>query len=553
MSASVKLSQLAPLPRIKDVVSGETIGHGGFGIVKKSKWMNHGNQNRSPYKVIAVKYVYLGMASAKGITAKDLAREAYIQKACRHENIIELYEFGYDTNWVWMTMEFGAQGELFDKIEPDLGIEESIAHFYFVQLLRAVDHIHKQGVAHRDIKPENLVLDNHCNLKLTDFGLATVFKKKTGPKRMASKACGSLPYVAPEITTQRYDPEVADVWSCGIVLFVLLTGQIAWEMPHENDPDYQYFLSENGKSLGSPWDKLSFRTLSVLRKILNPDTATRITIPQLFKNSWVSAPNEFMDSKSKMCKDPMRLVNKIMLGLHINLSDEEYDKVNASATQQSFGRKTESQPARFLVDDTPRHALFKENYVSVKGYAASQEVYSEYSKRRKLKMAKEMSEEDRIFQIVSEDPAAIQFAQHDKEESRQALINKKLANIDFSHPVIYANSLTRFFSVEDIDEILFILVESLIKLGLRGGMMSESTAAQIQSLKANRDLITLPINGKDSSNSPVIGSVRITKLTENSKVHKIEFVKSKGDPLAWRRIFKRVTILSRKVVYIPRR
>ncbi|GMG39466.1 unnamed protein product [Ambrosiozyma monospora] len=184
MSVSVKLSQLAPLPRIKDVVSGETIGHGGFGIVKKSTWKMRGNKRRSADEVIAVKYVYLEMATAKGITAKDLAREAYIQKACSHPNVIELYEFGYDKNWVWMTMEFGAQGELFDKIEPDLGVEESIAHFYFFQLLRAVKFIHSQGVAHRDIKPENLVLDNHCNLKLTDFGLAAVFKKKTGPKRI---------------------------------------------------------------------------------------------------------------------------------------------------------------------------------------------------------------------------------------------------------------------------------------------------------------------------------------------------------------------------------
>ena len=231
MSQAYHLSQMAPLPPIKRVTLGRTIGHGGFAIVK------FGETHSGNPKHVAIKLVYIPFAMEKGIQPEDIAREAYIQKQVPHQNIIMMYDFAYNRDWAWIALELAENGELFDKIEPDLGVDQDVAHFYFTQLVNAVGFLHSKGVAHRDIKPENLVLDSRGNLKLTDFGLAVVFQKKTGPKRKCKKSCGSPPYAAPEVVSGNYDPSMCDIWSCGIVLFVLLTGKIAWEMPVMVDTD----------------------------------------------------------------------------------------------------------------------------------------------------------------------------------------------------------------------------------------------------------------------------------------------------------------------------
>ena len=95
-------------------------------------------------------------------------------------------------------MEFAEGGDLFDKIEPDVGVPEDIAHFYFTQLISGISFLHSKGVAHRDIKPENMLLDRDGNLKIADFGLASLFALK-GQFKYSTTLCGSPPYVAPEV------------------------------------------------------------------------------------------------------------------------------------------------------------------------------------------------------------------------------------------------------------------------------------------------------------------------------------------------------------------
>lgn len=97
------------------------------------------------------------------------------------------------------------------------------ARKHFKQLIVAVEYLHSRGVAHRDLKPENLLLDVDDNLKVSDFGLATVYRLH-GKERFLDKKCGTLPYVAPEVLEGPYLAEPADIWSCGIILIALLAG-----------------------------------------------------------------------------------------------------------------------------------------------------------------------------------------------------------------------------------------------------------------------------------------------------------------------------------------
>ncbi|XP_013763434.1 serine/threonine-protein kinase Chk1 [Pundamilia nyererei] len=108
--------------------------------------------------------------------------------------------------------------------KPDVGMAEKDAHRFFQQLIAAVEYLHDFGITHRDIKPENILLDDKDNLKLTDFGLATMFRFK-GRERRLNRLCGTLPYVAPELLSQtEYRAQPADIWACGIVLTAMLAG-----------------------------------------------------------------------------------------------------------------------------------------------------------------------------------------------------------------------------------------------------------------------------------------------------------------------------------------
>jgi serine/threonine-protein kinase CHEK1 len=537
------------LPPIKRVTLGRTIGHGGFAIVK------FGETHSGNPKHVAIKLVYIPFAMEKGIQPEDIAREAYIQKQVPHQNIIMMYDFAYNRDWAWIALELAENGELFDKIEPDLGVDQDVAHFYFTQLVNAVGFLHSKGVAHRDIKPENLVLDSRGNLKLTDFGLAVVFQKKTGPKRKCKKSCGSPPYAAPEVVSGNYDPSMCDIWSCGIVLFVLLTGKIAWEMPVMEDTDYAFYIKNRGEILVSPWNKIDLGALSLLRKILVPDVSERISINKIKQNQWMTRERGLLNSKG-MCKDPNRLSARLLVNLYINMSDNEFKKVTEySATQKSNSRrKLETQPIeKHIVDDLNDHS----NLLFLDVYSASQQPYTETTKRKKLKNSSDLKHQ-RELEMISMDPAILQFYRQEDniniENRRQKIdeeINKRTEMMR-KHPELYADNMTRFFSFASMDSIVSLLTEALKQLNIIDPE-NDIEAAQLtqQANSAYQGVIRFKIDFIDDYNSKLSGEIVLKKVADNLEARKIEFSRKTGDPLEWRRFFKRVTILCRDIVYYP--
>jgi serine/threonine-protein kinase Chk1 len=120
----------------------------------------------------------------------SLQKEIVIHQSLRHPNIIAFIKQLHDNSNIYLILEVAQGGELFDRIEPDVGLDEELCHFYFFQLLSVIEYLHRNGVAHRDLKPENMLLDKNGNLKLTDFGLSTVFKYRN-TKRILETACGT--------------------------------------------------------------------------------------------------------------------------------------------------------------------------------------------------------------------------------------------------------------------------------------------------------------------------------------------------------------------------
>lgn len=185
---------------------------------------------------------------------------------------------------MYLFLEYCTGGELFDRIEPDLGMVEKEAHRLFQQLIAAVEYLHGVGITHRDIKPENILLDDKDNLKLTDFGLATMFRFK-GRERLLSRLCGTLPYVAPELLGQtEYKAQPADIWACGIVLTAMLAGELPWDQPTESCQEYSDWLQK--KTYLPPWKKIQPMPLSLLSKLLLASPGARITIADIQKDRW---------------------------------------------------------------------------------------------------------------------------------------------------------------------------------------------------------------------------------------------------------------------------
>ncbi|KAF9609669.1 hypothetical protein IFM89_017848 [Coptis chinensis] len=128
---------------------------------------------------------------------------------------------------IYIILEFITGGELFDKIVHHGRLSEAEARRYFQQLIDGVDYCHSKGVYHRDLKPENLLLDSLGNLKISDFGLSALPPQGVSILRTT---CGTPNYVAPEVLSHKgYDGAVADVWSCGVILYVLMAGYLPFD------------------------------------------------------------------------------------------------------------------------------------------------------------------------------------------------------------------------------------------------------------------------------------------------------------------------------------
>ncbi|MBA0558957.1 hypothetical protein Golob_015943, partial [Gossypium lobatum] len=177
-------------------------------------------------------------------------------------------------------MEFAKGGELFTRISRGR-FSEDLSRRYFQQLISAVRFCHSRGVFHRDLKPENLLLDDNWNLKITDFGLSAV-TDQIRPDGLLHTLCGTPAYVAPEILAKKgYDGAKVDVWSCGIVLYVLHAGYLPF-----NDANLMvmYRRIYKGEFRFPKWTSPDLRRF--LSRLLDTNPETRITVDEIITDPW---------------------------------------------------------------------------------------------------------------------------------------------------------------------------------------------------------------------------------------------------------------------------
>ncbi|KAL9238129.1 hypothetical protein vseg_012599 [Gypsophila vaccaria] len=297
------------------------LGRGQFGITylctEKSTGMRYACKSISRMKLKHKKDV------------EDVRREVLImQHLSGQPNIVEFKGAYEDRSNLYLVMELCLGGELFDRIVAKVSYSEKEAAVVFRQIVKVVHVCHFMGVMHRDLKPENFLLvskDANSPLKITDFGLSVFIEEGKVYKELV----GSAYYVAPEVLQRRYSKEV-DVWSAGVILYILLSGVPPFWAESEAGI-FTEILKGNLDLESQPWPLISANAKDLIRKMLARDPKTRITAAQALEHPWLreggEASDKPIDSAVLIRMKQFRAMNKLTkLALKVmaeNLPDEE--------------------------------------------------------------------------------------------------------------------------------------------------------------------------------------------------------------------------------------
>lgn len=256
---------------------GRELGRGEFGITYLCT-------DRETEDVLACKSISKGKLRTP-IDIEDVRREVDIMRHLpKHPNIVTLEGVYEDDNAVHLVMELCEGGELFDRIVARGHYSERAAAAVMRTILEVVQVCHKHGVMHRDLKPENFLFANkkeNSPLKAIDFGLSVFFK----PGEKFTEIVGSPYYMAPEVLKRNYGPEV-DVWSAGVILYILLCGVPPFWAETEQLVA-QAILRGNVDFKREPWPQVSENAKALVRQMLEPDPNRRLTAQQVLDHTWL--------------------------------------------------------------------------------------------------------------------------------------------------------------------------------------------------------------------------------------------------------------------------
>ncbi|KYR03122.1 putative protein serine/threonine kinase [Tieghemostelium lacteum] len=264
-------------------ILGPEIGKGAFSVVREATHRESGEK-------VAIKSI-----NTKFIKNKLLLREIEIMKKVGdHPNILKLYEVYETTRHLHLVLELVKGGELFDKIVQRGEYSEQDASKIVRQIVSAVGHLHASGIAHRDLKPQNLLCSGQDgdDIRVADFGLSKIFD---GGEYLET-CCGSPEYVAPEVLECKPYDKACDLWSVGVITYVLLTGCFPFWHQHLN------ILYEKIRNVEYGWPEnldISESAKDLVSHLIEKNPEKRYTYEQCLAHPWVNGTGVSMVKKIK--------------------------------------------------------------------------------------------------------------------------------------------------------------------------------------------------------------------------------------------------------------
>ncbi|KAM9724575.1 SNF-related serine/threonine-protein kinase isoform 1-T2 [Menidia menidia] len=279
----------------------KTLGRGHFAVVKLARHVFTGEK-------VAVKVI--DKTKLDTAATGHLFQEVRCMKLVQHPNIVRLYEVIDTQTKLYLILELGDGGDMFDYImKHDEGLNEDLAKKYFAQIVHAISYCHRLHVVHRDLKPENVVFFEKQGLvKLTDFG----FSNKFQPGKKLTTSCGSLAYSAPEILLgDEYDAPAVDIWSLGVILFMLVSGQPPFQ--EANDSETLTMIMDCKYTVPA---RVSSDCKNLIDRMLQRDPKCRASLEEIEKHKWLQGVDP----------SPATKYNTPLVS-HRNLSEDEHNSI----------------------------------------------------------------------------------------------------------------------------------------------------------------------------------------------------------------------------------
>ncbi|OHT05980.1 CAMK family protein kinase [Tritrichomonas foetus] len=272
MDSAKKLKNIGPYTLYN------VIGHGSFSVVRQA-------MIPSTKDVYACKIIPKINFKERNL-AKRFQLEIRVMQQLHHPNIVQINDIFKDKNYYYVIIEYLNGGNLFDYVVRKRRLDEDEAKYYMYRILLAVDYMHSQGICHRDLKPDNILMDDEYNIvKLSDFGLSKFINKNIKNGELTRTPVGSPCYASPEcLSGEPYDAQKSDIWSCGVILYTLLTGRIPWIGKSQ-----QQIYAQIKKANYEMPSYLSIECKFVLKSILTCDVNRRPAAKDILGFEWFNS------------------------------------------------------------------------------------------------------------------------------------------------------------------------------------------------------------------------------------------------------------------------
>jgi 5'-AMP-activated protein kinase catalytic alpha subunit len=214
---------------------------------------------------------------------RHFERELRILQTIRHPNVVILEDVIYETDFIFLIMEYCQGGDLLEFIQACGSLSPADARRIFRAIIAGIEHLHANDISHRDIKPDNILLDSAGTPKIADFGLSLDRVRD----RLAETPCGSIEYCAPEVIGRTpYDGRRADVWSLGVLLYAMLAGRLPWRAGDASGIYREAIAGDfDGAGLGCEGAR------ALVARMIRPDPAARPSIAEVLADPWIAVPD----------------------------------------------------------------------------------------------------------------------------------------------------------------------------------------------------------------------------------------------------------------------
>jgi len=285
------------------------IGEGAFSIVKLA--MNTETKEYFACKIISRQRLFSAQLESR------FEVEIRIDQQLHHSGIVQIIDLLKDEKNFYVIMEFCPNGDFFQFIIDNGKLKESVAADYMRQIFDSLKYVHSFSIAHRDLKPENLLLDHNNQIKISDFGLS----RYVGKNGLVDTPCGSPCYASPEcLSGKSYDGCMSDIWSCGVILYAAMTGQLPWTKRNQ-----QQLFDQIKRGEYTIPNYLTDNCRGFIRGLMTVDISKRLTIEQALEHPWLKTSESI--KRPLIYKQP-RLVSLKQVDRFFDVDNEIFGENN---------------------------------------------------------------------------------------------------------------------------------------------------------------------------------------------------------------------------------